>query len=180
VPDDAVWPPPGSTTAFPTADRAAADFARRYLGMGSPRFEPARVTGSDATVAVHAFASGGPTTTVTLRRADRRGWVVLGCAADDVLIDQPTPGASASSPLAVRGRSVAFEAQVDVEVRQDGALTALGQTYAMGGSTDLQPFATTVTFPAPTSRRGAVLVLVARNDVADQGPASAAVVRVAF
>jgi len=67
-----------------------------------------------------------------------------------------------------------------VEVRSDGATTPIGQSYGTGGGTDVLPFESTVTFTRPSAPRGTVVVSEPRADVADQGPAGATVVRVAF
>ncbi|MEO5678572.1 MAG: Gmad2 immunoglobulin-like domain-containing protein [Acidimicrobiales bacterium] len=180
LPDEAVWPPAGSTTSFATPAAAAADFARRFLAMGTPQLAAARVTGNDATVDVRATANGGPTTVIALRRTPARGWVVVGCATADIRIDAPAVGTNISSPLTVRGQARAFEGQVDVEVRGDGALTPIGRSIGMGGGTDVMPFESTITFTRPAAGRGTVTVSQARADVADQGPLSATVIRVAF
>ena len=48
------------------------------------------------------------------------GWVVIGAAADEIIVDQPRPGDPITSALTVAGRSVAFEAQLGLQLR-DGA-----------------------------------------------------------
>jgi hypothetical protein len=182
VPDDAIWPAPGSTTTFSTPDRAALDLARRLLGMGTPQLSPGRISadGNDATVDIRPLPTGGSTTTAVLRKVDRRGWVVVGCSTANILIEQPTPGTRIGSPLTVRGRAQAFEGQVVVEVRSDGAAAPIGQSYGTGGGTEVLPFESTVTFARPAAPRGTVVVSEPRADVSDQGPAAATVIRVAF
>ena len=182
VPDDALWPPPGSRTTFPTPERAADDFARRFLGMATPQLAPGRVgvRGDEATVDVRPFTSGGPTTTVLLRRVDGRGWVVVGCSAERIFVDQPAPGAAVSSPLTVRGRAQAYEGTVRVEVRRDGATTPIGSSFGTGGGTEVLPFEATVSFTRPSGGRGAVVVSEPRADDDTLGPAAATVVRIRF
>ncbi len=180
LPAEAVWPPAGSATAFSTPAQAATDFARRFLGMGTPQLGTPRVNGADATVDLRPLPTAGLTTVVSLRRIDGRGWVVLGCAAPSIQIDQPAAGATISSPLTVRGRAQAFEGQVEVEVRRDGATVPLGRSFGMGGGTEVLPFEATVTFTRPSAGRGTVVVSEARADRGDQGPAGATVLRVAF
>ncbi len=180
LPDDAVWPAPGTTTSFPTPQRAADDFTRRFLGMGNPQLAPAQVTGTNATVGVRAYVTGGQVSVVALRSTPARGWVVVGCAASTIQVDTPSAGTRVSSPLSVAGRAFAFEGQVDVEVRQDGVAAPIGRSSGTGGGTELLPFEATVTFPRPPVARGTVVVSEARADVADQGPATATVVRVGF
>ncbi len=182
VPDDALWPPPGSRTTFPAPERAAEDFARRFLGMATPQLTPGRVSagGGEATVDVRPFSSGGPRTTVLLRRVGARGWVVVGCSAERIFVEQPAPGAAVASPLTVRGRAQVFEGTVDVEVRRDGATAPIGRSFGTGGGTEVLPFEATVTFVRPPTPRGTVVVTEARADDATQGPAAATVVRVRF
>lgn len=182
VPDDALWPPPGSSTIFAAPERAADDFARRFLGMAAPQLIPDRASagGDEATVDLRPFPSGGPTTTVLLRRVGARGWVVVGCSAERIFVDQPSPGASVASPLTVRGRAQAFEGTVDVEVRRDGALTPIGRSFGTGGGSEVLPFEATVSFARPSAARGTVVVSEGRADDASKGPAAATVIRVAF
>ena len=180
VPDDAVWPPPGSSTVFPTADRAADDFTRRFLRMATPQLGAAQVRGDTATVAVRPLPASTLTTVVSLRRVDRRGWVVVGSAAQNIQVDQPAAGATVSSPLVVRGSAWTFEGNVTVEVRRDGATTPIGTSFGTGGGDQMRPFDATVTFARPSVARGTVVASEGRADDETQGPAAATVVRVRF
>lgn len=182
VPDDALWPAPGSTTSFSTAEQAAEDFARRFLGMGTPQLSAGRVTarGDEALVDLRPLPTASLTTIVLLRRIDRRGWVVVGCSADTIQVDQPAGGTRATSPLTVRGRTQAFEGQVDIEVRRDGATAPIGRSFGTGASDTMAPFESTVTFTRPSTARGTVVVSEPRADDASQGPSAATVVRVTF
>ena len=61
--------------------------------------------------------------------------------------------------VTVSGRSTAFEAVVNIEVRQDGTLTPLAATTAMGGSNgQMGPFSKAVAFAGPEAPRGAIVV----------------------
>ncbi len=184
VPDDAVWPPPGSATTFTTPSQATTDFARRFLGMTTSQVGAPRVGGANATVELRAIGeSGSPTgifSVVSLRRVEGRGWVVLGSAAPSIVVDQPTTGATVTSPLTVRGRTQAFEGTVDVEVRRDGALTPIGRSFGTGGGTEVLPFEATVTFARPSTPRGTVVVSEPRADSGNRGPLTATVLRIAF
>jgi len=180
LPAEAVWPPAGSATAFSTPTQAATDFALRFLGMGTPQLGTPRVAGADATVDLRPLSTASLTSVVSLRRIDGRGWVVLGCAAPSIQVDQPAVGATISSPLNVRGRAQAFEGTVDVEVRRDGATVPLGRSFGTGGGTEILPFEATVTFTRPSEGRGTVVVSEGRADDGSQGPAAATVLRVAF
>ena len=182
VPDDALWPPPGSPSSFSTPQRAADDFARRFLGMATPQVIPGRVTvgGDEALVELRPFQNGGPTTLLLLRRVGARGWVVVGCSAERIEVSQPAGGAKVASPLTVRGRAQAFEGTVEVEVRGDGAIAPLGTSFGTGGGTEVLPFEATVTFTRPPVPRGTLVVSEPRADDDSQGPAAATVVRITF
>lgn len=126
LPDDALWPPSGSTSTFSSPDKAAADFARRFLEMPTPQLAPPKVSGAEATVAIRPLPRASITTVVTLRRVAVRGWIVVGCAAPTIEVTEPAPGSTISSPLQVRGRAQAFEGHVAVEVRRDWSTTPIG------------------------------------------------------
>lgn len=179
LPDDALWPPPGSTTTFSSPDKAAFDFARRYLEMPNSQVGSPRISGAEATIDV--APNGGPsfTTVVTLRRVEVRGWIVVGCAAPKIEVSQPTAGATISSPLTVRGRAEAWEGNVIVEVRRDWSTTPIGSSFGTGSTFEQTPFEATVTFTRPTSTRGTVIVYEPRVDDVP-GPMAATVVRVRF
>lgn len=183
VPDDALWPPPGSRTTFATPEAAAEDFARRFLGMGTPQVTPGRVTvrGDEALADLRPLPSSSLTTVVLLRRVGARGWVVLSCSADNIQLDQPTgPNVRVTSPLTVRGRVQAFEGHVDIEVRRDGTTTPIGRSFGTGASDSMAPFESTVTFSAPPAGRGALVLSDPRADDPAQGPLSATVIRISF
>lgn len=182
VPDDALWPSPGSTTTFSTAERATEDFARRFLGMGTPQLSPGRVTvrGDEALFDLRPLPTASVTTLVQLRRIDRRGWVVVGCSADTIQVDRPAGGTRVTSPLTVAGRAQAFEGTVAVEVRRDGATAPIGESFGTGASDTMAPFETAVTFARPSTARGTLVVSEPRADDASQGPLAATVLRIAF
>lgn len=180
VPDDAVWPPPGSTTVFPSPDKATLDFARRFLGMVDPQLTALNTTGDRATMNVTPGPTAGINMVVSLRRVEGRGWVVTGSAAPSIQVDQPAAGSTVASPLVVRGRTQAFEGHVDVEIRRDGATTPIGRAFGTGASDAMAPFETTVTFTRPSTARGTVVVSAPNAADGDLGPLAATVIRVSF
>jgi hypothetical protein len=179
LPEDALWPAPGSTTTFSSPDKAATDFARRYLEMPTPQVAAPNVSGAEATVAVRALPRAGLTTVVSLRRVDVRGWIVVGCAAPSIEVSEPAAGATISSPLTVRGRAQAFEGHVAVEVRRDWATAPIGSSFGTGSMDQLTAYEATVSFTRPTSTRGTVIVYEPRVDDGT-GPLAATVVRIRF
>jgi hypothetical protein len=86
-------------------------------------------------------------------------WWVLGAATANIQITTPSLLATVSSPATLRGVSTAFEAQVNVELRSEQSLAAIGTTNVMGGSMgQLAPFEGQITFTATTSRYGTLLM----------------------
>ena len=182
VPEDALWPPPGSRSSFATPELAADDFARRFLGMATPQVIPGRgtVRGDEALAELRPLPNGGPTTLLLLRRVGARGWVVVSCSTDRIEVSQPSGGAKVASPLTVRGRAKAFEGTVEVEVRRDGAIAPIGTSFGTGGGTEVLPFEATVRFARPSVPRGTLVVSEPRADDDSQGPAAATVIRITF
>lgn len=180
LPDDALWPWPGTNVRFAGPEQAASDFARRFLGMATPQLSPPEVSGANATVDVRPLPTAAVRTVLSLRRLDVRGWIVVGCAAPSITVDQPVASATATSPLTVRGRTQAFEGHVDVEVRGDGSTTPIGRSFGTGASDQMEPYEATVTFARPAGPRGTVVVTEPRVDDGTQGPLAATVVRIRF
>lgn len=179
LPDDALWPWPGTTTRFASPEQVASDFARRFLGVGATLKAP-KISGADATVEFTPGPTATLTTVLSLRRIDVRGWIVVGCAAPSIIVDQPAAGAAVSSPLTVRGRTQAFEGHVDVEVRSDGMTTPLGRSFGTGASDQMAPYEASVTFARPPMPRGTVVVTEPNAEDGAKGPLAATVVRIRF
>lgn len=179
LPDDALWPWPGTTTRFASPEQVASDFARRFLGV-SPFLKAPKISGAEATIEFTPGPTATLTTVVSLRRIDVRGWIVVGCAAPSIVVDQPAAGAAVTSPLTVRGRTQAFEGHVDVEVRSDGMTAPLGRSFGTGASDQMAPYEASVTFTRPPMPRGTVVVSEPNAEDGAKGPLAATVVRIRF
>jgi hypothetical protein len=121
----------------------------------------------------------GPVTLVDVREqsADRSWWVMT-AATPDITISSPTPLSVVASPLQLRGRGVAFEGLINVDLRGDLAATPLATTTVTGGTSQLAPFHATVAFSSAGSRYGD-LILYERS--AEDGSVTCATVdRVRF
>lgn len=154
----AVYPTPASTLRFAHPVVAARSFAVDFVGFVDPVVGHF-VTDGDATgtVAVRATA-GGAVTTVALQRIDGSWWVV-GARTPDIRLDSPTASTPVASPVRLQGTSTAFEAQVDVEVREDGRRAPIGKGFVMGGSMGaMGPFDGSVAFTVPSAARGALVL----------------------
>jgi hypothetical protein len=102
----------------------------------------------------------GPVTTVFVRQLSGSDtWWVLGAATANIQLDLPPALAVISSPVGLIGTSTAFEANVSVEIREDGNRTPLGTGFVMGGSMgQMGPFEGAVEFSAPTAKYGAIVL----------------------
>ena len=93
-----------------------------------------------------------------VRQIDNAWWV-LGAATANIKLTQPTALAKISSPVRLRGTSTAFEATVNVSIRQDDVAKPLVDGVLMGGSNgQMGPFDASFTFATPTSSYGAIVL----------------------
>lgn len=173
---------------FFDAEATALEFARAYLGLPDPVSSSGFVAtagGAQGGVAVLP-RPGAPPSLLTRIQVQRVGgddgpYVVVGADTDAVRVERPMSGDAVASPVSVTGESVAFEATVQVAVRQDGqaAGEALGRSFVNGGNgPDLGPFQGEIPFDPPTEPGGAVVFTI--ESAADGSVQQASVVRVAF
>ena len=182
--------PPGGTTAralYPAAASAvrflhpvaaARAFAVDFAGFVDPVVGRFVANGGESgTVAVRATATGA-VTTVALHRFTGYWWV-LGSTTPDIRLDSPASSTAIASPVRLQGVSTAFEAQVNVEVRQDGQRAPIGTGRVMGGSMgDFAPFDGSVGFTTPSAARGALVLFTVSMQSGNVFEAT--VVRIAF
>ncbi len=159
-PATAVWPFASSSTRYHDPVAAAKGFAVTYLGFVNPAvgaFQQGDSRSGEVTVRT---SNTGPVTTVLVRQLTPDDtWWVLGATTPNLQLTAPATLATITSPVTVSGQSTAFEAVVNIEVRQDGTLTPLVATTAMGGSNgQMGPFSKSVAFASPAAPRGAIIV----------------------
>ncbi|MEY2432338.1 MAG: hypothetical protein QOC92_2063 [Acidimicrobiaceae bacterium] len=148
-PNTAIWPFDSMNRSFDTPEAAAKSFAVDYLGMTHARVGVIlNADSSRADVEIFPNDRGSARTLVQVAQQPPRGWVVLGATADDIKVDAPKPHDALPSQLTLSGQSVAFEAQVGVQLRPFGSTTSLVQDFVMGGSTELQPFSKQIAVPS--------------------------------
>ena len=95
------------------------------------------------------------------------------------MLSEPAALALVTSPVRLRGRSTAFEATVNVSIRQDDHGAALAEGYVMGGANgQFGPFDASMRFAHPTSRYGAIVMYAISSE--NGHPAEATVIRVRF
>jgi hypothetical protein len=171
----AIWPFASSNTTFATPEEAAKSFAVDYLGMTQARVGKAE-PGYEYETNVEIFPNdrAGIRTVVRVTNHLQAGFVVLGAAADEIQVEQPTiMDNTLTSPLTVSGRSRAFEAQINVQLRPYGSTTPAAEGFTMGGGTEILPFSTTITPPATDQP---LVLVVFEGDASGQGAMSQATV----
>jgi hypothetical protein len=179
-PQTAVWPLATSTLRFTAPAAAARSFAVAYMGFSAPVVGAFQQGDSrSGEVGIRSSATG-PVTTVLVRQLDATNtWWVLGASTSALQLTSPAALEMVTSPLTLTGKSTAYEAVVNVELRVDGSLVPLVKTTMMGGSMGVMgPFSKIIDFTPPASSGGAVVL---RTFSAKDGSVlEASVVRVAF
>jgi hypothetical protein len=176
----AIWPWTDGELRFRDPVAATRSFATAYLHMTEPivgRFQQGDSRSGE--VAVRP-SPGGAVTTVLVRQLGKDGsWWVLGAATDNIRLTDPAALATITSPVDLRGTSTAFEATVNVSIRQDGEPDALAETFVMGGANgQMGPFAASIDFARPTSRAGGIVLYT--TSAADGRVTEATALRVRF
>jgi hypothetical protein len=175
----AVFPSGAGAPRYDDPVAAARAFAVDFVGFTDPVVGPYRAGDSrSGEVAVRA-KSTGPATTVMVRRLGADGsWCVIGAATDNVTVTSPAAGDAIASPVSVTGSALAWEGNVNGEIRQDGTRAPLGTGVFTGGGDVMRPFSGSISYSAPSQPYGA-LVLVTHS--AEDGRVwQATVQRVAF
>jgi hypothetical protein len=158
-PATAIWPFVSSATRFGDPLLAAQAFAIDYLGFTRPLIGAfQRGDSRSGEVQVRPSSLSIPTTILVRQLTSSNTWWVLGASSPHLQVTSPMALRMISSPVMLTGRSTAFEAVVNVEVRQDGSLNALVRSTVMGGSMGVMgPYARRITFPKPSARGGAIV-----------------------
>jgi hypothetical protein len=159
-PATAMWPFAGTSLRFSDPVTAASSFAVSYLGFSAPVVGAFQQGDSrSGEVPVRSSANGAVTTVLVRQLSGDDSWWVLGAATANIQITTPSRLANVSSPATLRGVSTAFEAQVNVELRGDQSLAAIGTSNVMGGSMgQLESFEGQITFANTSSRYGTLLM----------------------
>jgi hypothetical protein len=179
-PETAVWPFASSDDRFDDPVAAATSFATDYLGFVDPvvgEFQQGDTRSGEVSIKAK---EQGPVTTIFVRQVTSDDtWWVLGAATDSLRLESPEALASITSPVTLSGQSTAFEATINIEIRQDGSLEPLAEDIAMGGANgEMGPFSKELAFDAPSAARGAVILKTYSAE--DGSIMEAGVLRVAF
>jgi hypothetical protein len=155
----AVWPTAASGDRYGDPVVAARAFATSYLHFVAPVVGPFQQGDSRSGEVPVRSKSTGPVTTILVRQLGTDGsWSVLGAATPNIRLTEPATLATISSPVRLRGSSSAFEATVQVSIRQDDVAKPLTEGFVMGGSLEMGPFDATFKLPAPASSYGAIVL----------------------
>ncbi|HTL87651.1 MAG TPA: Gmad2 immunoglobulin-like domain-containing protein [Acidimicrobiia bacterium] len=158
----AVWPSSTSRVRYNAPTGVARAFALNYLHFVSPvigQFRQGDARSGEVPIRTTAEGTSlGPVTTVIVRQINGSWWV-LGAATPNITLTQPAALATITSPVRLRGTSTAFEASVNVSIRQDDVAKPLVESFLMGGSNgQMGPFNASFPFASPTSGYGAILL----------------------
>lgn len=178
--DSAVWPFVTSSTRYRDPVQAATGFAVKYLGFVAPVIGAFMAGDSrSGEVAIRANSSGPVTTVMVRKLSPDDTWWVLGASTPNLQLQSPVWDSSIATPVTLAGLSTAFEATVNVEIRQDDSLTPLTSDIVMGGANgQMGPFRKEVSFTKPTAKRGAIVLKTL--SAKDGNISEASVLRVQF
>jgi Immunoglobulin-like domain of bacterial spore germination len=175
----AVWPTPGSGITYSSPTVAAEGFAVDVLGMARPVVGSFRPGDSRSGEVPIKSTSSGPETTVLVRQLSGSAWSVIGASTADIKISSPSALARVTSPLHLSGSSTAFEAVVNVTLRGDAIATPVVTTTVKGGANGvMRPFSASISFTAPASGYGDVILYT--RSAKDGSVVAASVLRVRF
>ncbi|MEY2451836.1 MAG: hypothetical protein QOD92_1410 [Acidimicrobiaceae bacterium] len=138
-----IWPLESMNRTYATREEAAKSFAVDYLGMTHARL--GTTTGDD--VEIFPNDRGNARTVVHTAELSTHTFGVTGADADEIVLDTPKPNDPLAPTMTVSGRSVAFEAQVGIQLRPFGLVTSDLDDYVMGGSSEMQPFSKQISVP---------------------------------
>lgn len=175
----AVFPDAAGGARYDDPVEAARAFAVEFVGFTDPIVgELMQGDARSGEVEVRPLADGPVTTVLVRQLGPDDSWWVLGSATADIVVATPAAGDSITSPVAVTGEALAFEGNVEVEVREDGARDPIGTGFVTGGGDVMRPFSGQVDFTTPSADRGALVFLTTSAE--DGRVWQAAVLRVGF
>jgi len=131
-PAPAIFPDPATSQRFEDPGALVSTFAREYVGMTDPVIgELMQGDSRSGEVEVRGFPEGAPTT-VLVRQLEDDTWFVIGAVTESIQPATPEQGATVTSPISLTGQAFAFEGTVQVELRADGTVEPLAETFVTG------------------------------------------------
>jgi hypothetical protein len=160
-----MWPFPGSATRFSTPEDAARSFATEFLRFEDPQLAAFQAGDSRSGEVPLRPTANGPVTTVLVRQVGPGDdWSVLGAVTENIDVTAPAARTEISSPVRVTGRALAFEGNVQVEVRADGGLGPIGAGFVTGGGDVMRPFEGSIPFETAGAPFGALVFFTASGE----------------
>ena len=147
-----LWPAPGSDERFTSPEEVARNFAAVFIGFEQTivgTFQAGDPSSGEVPVQPRA---NGPITRILVRQLEPGHWWATGAVSDQIRLDSPEPGALAVSPLQLTGAAHAFEGNVQVDVRADGASAPVGNGFVTGAGDQMGPFEGSVRFDEDAAR----------------------------
>jgi hypothetical protein len=155
----AIWPVTPTTSGYASPVVAARNFAVSLLHMNAPVVGTFLSRGaSTGVVGVRSSVTSLATNVHVTRFAGAAGWWVVSCTTRDIDLISPLALAGVTSPLTLTGRSLAYEAVVNISLYIDGRKAALVSATTMGGASQMAPFRATLRFPQGLQRYGTVIM----------------------
>ena len=159
----AIWPVAPTMSGYASPVAAARGFAVSLLHMRAPVVGPYSSRSATTGVIGVRYAARRDVTNVHVERFNgMTGWWVVSATTAQIDLISPIAFSHVSSPLTLKGTSLAFEAVVNISLYVDGRRTALLSSSTMGGSTQMAPFLVTLHFPNGLHRDG-TLVMYTRS-----------------
>jgi hypothetical protein len=179
-PVSTIWPFASTPTRFATPELAAQTFAVDYLGFTNPVIDPFQQGDTRSGEVPVRTSATGPTTTVLVRQVTSDdSWWVIGAVSANISLRAPTALQKIPNPVLLKGTSTAYEAVVNVQIRQDASLVPLARSTVMGGSMGVMgPFSKKITYSTPTASGGAIMMYTL--SAKDGSVLEASVLRVTF
>ena len=176
----AIWPTTSSTVHYADPVDAARAFVTGYVGFVNPVVGAFQQGDSRSGEVPVQARTAGPVTTVLVRQLGSDGsWSVIGSSTPNIQVTAPAVLATVTSPVTLAGNSTAFEATVNVEVREDSNATPLGKGFVMGGANgQMGPFTATLAFTKPAAAAGALIFMTLSPETSTVSEAT--VLRVKF
>lgn len=174
----AVFPTLASTNRYADPVEVAQAFATEYLGFTTPVVSEFRAGDSRSGEVGIRPIDTGPESTVFVRQLEDDTWWVLGSATENIVLDAPEAGDTVTSPITLQGSALAFEGNVEVELRADDVTEPIATTFVTGGGDVARPFEGSLEFEAPAADYGAIVLVT--HSAEDGSVWQAGVVRVQY
>ena len=158
-PTQAIFPAVDQSSRFEDPVAAARAFAIDGVGFDSDVIVSEFRQGDSRSgeVELRAFDQG-PATVVQLRMLEDDTWYVIGASTEDINPTEPAVDAEISSPVTLRGEALAFEGNVNVEIREQGRAEPIGEGFVTGsGSPPAGPYEGEIEFSTPSVGTGVIL-----------------------